>query len=59
MGRMMPCLRIAAAALLAAAGLQAQEPIFTSRIDLVQLGVTVVGRDGTPLTVFTRDDFEV
>ena len=59
MGRMRCCLRIAAVALLAAAGTQAQQPFFTSRIDLVQLGVTVTGRDGTPLTVFTREDFEV
>ncbi|MCY4601489.1 MAG: VWA domain-containing protein [Acidobacteria bacterium] len=53
------CLRIAALALLAGVGAQAQQPLFTSGIELVQLGVTVVGRDGTPLTVFTRDDFEV
>ena len=59
MGRMCFCLRIAAVALLIAAGPQAQEPLFTGRIDLVQVGVTVVGRDGTPLTMFTRDDFEV
>ena len=59
MWRMRLCLWIAAAALVAVAGPRAQEPLFTSRIDLVQLGVTVAGRDGTPLTVFTRDDFEV
>ena len=47
-------------ALVAAAGiLHAQDLLFTSRIDLVQVGVTVTGRDNEPLTLLTRDNFEV
>ena len=38
---------------------QGQQPLFTSRIDLVHLGVTVVDRDGNLVTDLTRDDFEV
>ena len=49
----------AAAVMLLAAGLQAQDLLFTSRIDLVQLGVTVEGRDGVPLGDLTREHFEV
>ena len=39
--------------------LSAQQPLFTSGIDLVQLGVTVVGRDGDPVPDLTADDFEL
>ena len=38
---------------------QAQPPLFTSRIDLVRVGVTVLDRDGDLVTGLTRDDFEV
>lgn len=61
--------RLAAVALLLAAltgapypappAAQAQPPLFTSRIDLVHVGVTVLDRDGALVTGLTRDDFEV
>lgn len=38
---------------------RAQQPLFTSRIDLVRVGVTVLDRDGALVTGLTRDDFEV
>lgn len=38
---------------------QAQPPLFTSRIDLVHVGVTVLDRDDALVTGLTRDDFEV
>ena len=50
---------VAAFVFLAPAALQAQRPLFTSRIDLVHLGVTVLDRDGKLVTGLTRDDFEV
>jgi len=50
---------VVAALFLAPAGGQAQEPLFTSRIDLVHVGVTVLDRDGNLVTDLTRDDFEV
>ena len=40
-------------------GVSAQEPLFTSGIDLVHLGVTVLGRDDKPVTELTEADFEV
>ncbi len=49
----------AAALLLAAVPLQAQQAVFTSRIDLVHVGITVLDRDGNLVTGLTRDDFEV
>lgn len=39
--------------------LHAQQAVFTSRIDLVHVGVTVLDRDGNLVTDLTRDDFEV
>lgn len=36
-----------------------QEPLFTSRVDLVHLGVSVLDRDGDPVTELTREDFEL
>ena len=50
---------VVAALLLAPAVVQAQQPLFTSRIDLVHVGVTVLDRDGNLVTDLTRDDFEV
>ena len=47
------------ALVLASTILSAQQPLFTSGIDLVHLGVTVVGRDGDPVTELTVDDFEL
>ena len=41
------------------AAVQAQQPLFTSRIDVVHVGVTVLDRDGNLVTDLTRDDFEV
>ncbi len=49
----------AAVLLLAPAAVQAQRPLFTSRIDLVHVGVTVLDGDGNLVTGLTRDDFEV
>ena len=43
----------------AAVALHAQQAVFTSRIDLVHVGVTVLDRDGNLVTDLTRDDFEV
>lgn len=45
--------------LLAPATVQVQQPLFTSRIDLVHVGVTVLDRDGNLVTDLQRDDFEV
>jgi Ca-activated chloride channel family protein len=50
---------VVAVLLLAPPAGQGQQPLFTSRIDLVHLGVTVVDRDGNLVTDLTRDDFEV
>ena len=50
---------VLAVLLLAPASVQGQQPLFTSRIDLVHLGVTVVDREGNLVTDLTRDDFEV
>lgn len=51
------CIGLALA--VAAGAARAQDLLFTSRIDLVQVGVTVTGRDDAPLAVLTRDNFEV
>lgn len=37
----------------------AQEPLFTSRVDLVHLGVSVVDRDGEPVGGLNPSDFEL
>ena len=37
----------------------AQQPIFTSGIDIVHVGVTVADGDGRPVTDLTADDFEL
>ena len=50
---------VVAVLLLAPAASPAQQPLFTSRIDLVHAGVTVLDRDGNLITDLTRDDFEV
>ena len=50
---------VVAVLLLAPAAVQGQQALFTSRIDLVHLGVTVADRDGNLVTDLTRDDFEV
>ena len=53
-------LALGAAALFpVAVALHAQQAVFTSRIDLVHVGVTVLDRDGNLVTDLTRDDFEV
>jgi Ca-activated chloride channel family protein len=49
---------VPAAAVLVAAPAVAQ-PVFRSGVDLVHLGVTVVDRQGTPVTGLTAADFEV
>ena len=41
------------------APLSAQRPAFTSRIDLVDLGVSVADAEGRPVTDLTLDDLEV
>ena len=48
-----------AMALAVAAPGEAQRPTFTSRIDLVHVGVTVADRSGSLITDLTADDFEV
>ena len=50
---------VVAALILAPAVVQAQRPVFTSSIDLVHVGVTVLDRDGNLVTDLARDDFEV
>ena len=37
----------------------AQQPLFTSRIDLVHVGVTVLDRDGNLVTDLEAEDFEL
>ena len=37
----------------------AQQPLFSSGIELVHLGVTVLGRDDKPITELTKTDFEL
>lgn len=37
----------------------AQQPIFTSGIDIVHVGVTVLDQDGSPVTDLTAADFEL
>lgn len=54
-----PAALVLAVLLLAPAAVRAQRPLFTSRIDLVRVGVTVLDRDGNLVTGLTRDDFEV
>ena len=39
--------------------LSAQQPFFTSRIDLVHMGVTVVGPDGQPVAELSPEDVEL
>ena len=47
------------ALLLTSSVVSAQQPMFTSGVDLVQLGVSVVDRDGKPVTDLTDADFEL
>ena len=54
-----PVAFVLAVLLLAPVAVRAQRPLFTSRIDLVRVGVTVLDRDGNLVTGLTRDDFEV
>ena len=58
-GVRMPVWLTVPSVVLASTILSAQEPFFTSGIDLVHLGVSVVDGDGTPVTELTRDDFEL
>jgi Ca-activated chloride channel family protein len=51
---------IAAALVLATATAPgAQQPTFRATVDLIHFGVTVVDRQGKPVTGLTRDDFQV
>jgi len=50
---------VVAVLFVAPAAVQVQQPLFTSRIDLVHVGVTVLDREGNLVTGLTRDDFEV
>ena len=47
------------ALLLTSSIVSAQQPMFTSGVDLVHLGVSVVDRDGKPVTDLTEVDFEL
>lgn len=40
-------------------GLPAGQQVFRSSVDLVNLGVVVTGKNGTPVLGLTRDDFQV
>ncbi len=48
-----------AGVLLATALVVAQQPTFRSQIDLVNFGVVVTDKQGTPITGLTADDFEI
>jgi Ca-activated chloride channel family protein len=50
---------VAAALAAWAAGAQAQTPTFRTSVDLVRVGVTVVDRDGHPVTGLAPQDFAV
>ena len=49
----------ATVAMLFSTVVSAQAPLFTSRVDLIHLGVSAVDRDGVPVADLTRDDFEL
>ena len=36
-----------------------QQPVFRSRVELVHFSVVVTGKDGTPITGLTAEDFEI
>jgi Ca-activated chloride channel homolog len=45
--------------LLTAAALRAQQPTFRANVDLVHFGVSVIDKQGNPVTGLTADDFEI
>ena len=58
-GALRPAWLTLPALFLASTILSAQDPFFTSGIDLVHVGVSVAARDGTPVAELTRDDLEL
>ncbi len=50
---------LCASVLVATALLSAQQPTFRSQVDLVNFGVVVTDKQGTPITGLTPNDFEI
>jgi Ca-activated chloride channel family protein len=50
---------LGAGVVIATAVVSAQQPTFRSQVDLVNFGVVVTDKQGTPITGLTADDFEI